>query len=234
MILSLFLLFAAPTSAAPPTTPPDKVRLLQLNHTPDLLIIDVRDPNEFAQSHIQGAKNVPAPGIQLAQLPHDARIIVYCGEASCPLSSGAAQKLISDGYSHVSLLDGGLAAWYQKGYPIQTSAPKNEAKHKSSSIPTKEARRLLDTNQALAIDTRPALEYAAGHIPQARNVPLETLDTNIALLPKDKEILIYDRLESRSKLAVQKLTTAGLKASELSGGIAGWLSKGGSLEVKKQ
>jgi rhodanese-related sulfurtransferase len=134
MVLSLLLLFAASTNAAPPTTPCDKVRLLQLNHTQGLLIIDVRDPNEFALGHIQGAKNVLAKDIQTAQLPHDARIIVYCGEPSCPLSSGAAQKLISDGYANVSLLDGGLSAWYQKGYPIQTSAPKNDSKHKLSHI----------------------------------------------------------------------------------------------------
>jgi rhodanese-related sulfurtransferase len=200
MLALILAALIAPAHAAPPDLPPDKVRLLQLNHTQGLLIIDVRDPNEFALGHIQGAKNVLAKDIQTAQLPRDARIIVYCGEPSCPLSSGAAQKLISDGYPNVSFLDGGLAAWYQKGYPVQTSAPRNENKHKPSHITAKEARRLLDANQALAIDTRPALEFAAGHLPQARNVPLETLDTELPLLPKDKEILIYDRLNSRSNL----------------------------------
>jgi rhodanese-related sulfurtransferase len=74
---------------------PEQLRLLQLNHAANVLIIDVRDPNAFLTGHIQGAQNIPAKTIETAGLPRAARIVLYCGELACPLSTGAANTLIN-------------------------------------------------------------------------------------------------------------------------------------------
>lgn len=217
--------------AATPKLPIDQLRLLQLNHAPNLLIIDVRDPNAFNQSHIQGAKNIPAPTITQADLPRDGRIVVYCGEVSCPLSDGAAVALTHAGYSNVSLLDGGLAAWSAKHYPVQTS---NALPHKPHRDHThiSDARAKLDAGTIIALDVRPPLEFKAGHLHKAINVPLEQLDKNIGTLPKDIGILVYDREADRSRQAYDKLKAAGLTVTELSGGLAGWAKRKQPIEVK--
>jgi rhodanese-related sulfurtransferase len=51
-------------------------------------------------------------------------------------------------------------------------------------------------------------------------------------MPKDKEILIYDRQGARSRQAFEKLKAAGFTVSELSGGLAGWVKRKLPLEVK--
>lgn len=47
------------------------------------VIIDVREPEEFASGHVEGAINIPPSSLingaqELAQVPKDAEIIVYC------------------------------------------------------------------------------------------------------------------------------------------------------------
>lgn len=53
----------------------------------DRIIIDVREPNEFAGGHVEGAINIPPAALmngakELADVPKDAEIIVYCVSGS--------------------------------------------------------------------------------------------------------------------------------------------------------
>lgn len=53
----------------------------------DRIIIDVREPNEFAGGHVQGAINIPPAALmngakELADVPKDTEIIVYCVSGS--------------------------------------------------------------------------------------------------------------------------------------------------------
>jgi rhodanese-related sulfurtransferase len=82
------------------------------------------------------------------------------------------------------------------------------------------------------VDVRPKTEFAAGHLPHAKSAPLEELANHFVDLPKDKPILVYDRDPARCRKAVEQLNAAGFSASELSGGIAGWVKRKGDLEVK--
>jgi rhodanese-related sulfurtransferase len=230
MLFSFILLTAMPLYAAVPKTLCEELRRLQLLHTQNLLIVDVRDPNAFSASHIQGAQNIPAKTIETAGLPRTDQIILYCGEASCPLSTGAANTLIKDGYSHISILDGGLAAWSSKGYPVQ----KGTTAHHSDAHRTKlkDAQASIANGNAIPVDTRPKAQFAAGHLPHAKNAPLEELANDLINLPKDKQLLVYDRDPKRCKKAVDQLIAAGFNATELNGGIAGWVKRKGRLEVK--
>jgi rhodanese-related sulfurtransferase/DNA-binding transcriptional ArsR family regulator len=52
--------------------------------------------------------------------------------------------------------------------------------------------RLADTD-VLVLDVRPAEEYRAGHIPGAVSVPVAELDSYLARIPEDREVIVYCR-----------------------------------------
>src|SRR5437588_12101772 len=51
----------------------------------------------------------------------------------------------------------------------------------------------LSDDQIILLDLRPAEQYAAGHLPQARSIPVTELEARLAELPVDKEIVAYCR-----------------------------------------
>ncbi|MDD4692665.1 MAG: rhodanese-like domain-containing protein [Eubacterium aggregans] len=77
-----------------------------------LTIVDVREPDEYAGGHIQGAINIPLGTIgnggegQLAD--KQATLLVYCRSGN--RSRQAAEKLVSLGYDHVYDF-GGVNTW---------------------------------------------------------------------------------------------------------------------------
>lgn len=85
----------------------------------DVLLLDVREPAEWALGHAEGAVHVPLGqlrGRADATIPRDARILVYC--ASGNRSVLAADTLQELGYGRVASVKGGLRAWADAGGPI--------------------------------------------------------------------------------------------------------------------
>lgn len=74
------------------------------------------------------------------------------------------------------------------------------------------------------LDVRTPEEFAAGHIPNAINIPNETIGASeISALPdKDQLILVYCRSGRRSKEAAQKLVSLGYTNIVEFGGILDW------------
>ncbi len=234
LILAAFF-FAAPSivsaDVAVSTISCSQLRLMELNKNPGLTLVDVRLPPDFAKGHIQGARNIPEAAVLSAALSKSGTLVVYCGEASCPLSHSAAEALISQGYQNVSVLNGGIAAWIQQGYPIQNTVTGADSLPVKQTTPS-QAAILMQTGRILIVDVRPPGEFAAGHLPGAQNIPLENFKSGFSSLPQSREILLYDRLSTRSESAARQLQAAGFNVSELLGGVAGWARKGRTLEVK--
>jgi rhodanese-related sulfurtransferase len=221
--------FAVP--AAPALVSSNKLRLMMLSKSPGLEIIDVRPSANYAAGHIQGAENIPGASLQSAPITGGGPIVVYCDEGVCGLTTGAVQTLNARGYTNVSILDGGFSQWQTLKYPI-VKAPL--ARPVVTQRTADEAAALIAQNQVLALDVRPVTEYAAGHLHNAQNVPLETLNAGMAGLPKGREIMVYDRLSARSKKAALALMAAGYDVTELAGGVAAWTrKKGRAWEVAK-
>ena len=84
--------------------------------------------------------------------------------------------------------------------------------------------RLLDAGKAVAVDVREPDEFAVGHIPAAKLLPLGDVVTRAAeVLPdKDAEWLIYCRTGRRSADAAQKLDALGYTHLYDLGGILSW------------
>lgn len=73
------------------------------------VLVDVRSPAEYAESHIEGALNIPVGDVRnrATELPKDKTIVVYCRSGH---RAGEAQKtLASMGYRARSL--GGMSNW---------------------------------------------------------------------------------------------------------------------------
>ncbi len=98
----------------------DAVRLINQEKA---VLIDVREPAEFAAGHAAGARNVPLGALDGAKgLPTNKAVplVVMC--ATGARSSRAAAQLRKAGYSNVHNLAGGNAAWREASLPIEKSA----------------------------------------------------------------------------------------------------------------
>jgi rhodanese-related sulfurtransferase len=87
----------------------------------DALIIDVREPAEFAAGHVLGAKNLPlarlaAPTPELLKRK-ERPVIVYCDGGDRAGKAAAALK--KAGFTRVTNLSGGLKAWQDAGLPLE-------------------------------------------------------------------------------------------------------------------
>lgn len=90
----------------------------------------------------------------------------------------------------------------------------------------------VNREHGIFIDIRPADQFKTGAIPQARNIPLDTLDSHIGSLPKDKPIILVDAHGRNANSTVSKLHKQGFdKASFLEGGLQSWIE--GGMPIKK-
>ena len=85
------------------------------------LVIDIRTPHERAEKSIKGSLHRPLNTLRegLPDVAHDKAIIVHC--AGGYRSSMAASLLQRDGFTNVSELAGGIAAWEAAGLPVNGS-----------------------------------------------------------------------------------------------------------------
>ena len=83
-------------------------------------MIDARNPADVATGTISGARHIPLAQLPtlLADVPRDRPIIVYC--AGGYRSSIAASLLLRHGFTQVSEIAGGIAAWEAAHLPLET------------------------------------------------------------------------------------------------------------------
>lgn len=83
------------------------------------IVVDVREPDEFAAERIEGALSRPLSSFDPAQLPADSgkTLVLHCRSGT--RSSEAAQRLFAAGCDEVCQLKGGLKAWAAAGLPLK-------------------------------------------------------------------------------------------------------------------
>lgn len=86
----------------------------------DLLLVDVRSPEEFQGGTLPGATLIPFWDFAKGRydLPKDKPILLICAVGGRSLACG--QLLASQGYREVYNLKGGLDAWVQQRVPLPT------------------------------------------------------------------------------------------------------------------
>ncbi len=93
----------------------------------DLLILDVRTPEEFQAGHISGAVNIPHTALphrlEALQPYRDKEVVVYCETG---VRAGIAEQVLQQsGFTQVRHLQGDMAAWRRALLPQEGATPKH-------------------------------------------------------------------------------------------------------------
>jgi rhodanese-related sulfurtransferase len=210
----------------------DAAKLMAKN--PNLLLLDVRSPGEYADTsstlslnigRLNGSVNISIDSIRnhLKDLePYkNKEILVYCSHSQ---RSRVVGKLLNDnGFTKVNSLNGGMSLVNKSTgaeFPLKSSLYTNNLPYKL--IQSEDAYQFIRDRKNVIIDLRPASQYNGtdsqegnniGRIKTAINIPADQFDSRISGLAKykDKPILLYDLQNSESTKAALKLKKAGFK-----------------------
>ena len=94
------------------------VQDLRAASEPNRIVLDVREPYEYAAGHIAGAELLPLSQLpsRLDEVPADQPVYVYCHSGN--RSRQASEILAKAGKKDIRDVRGGILAWEAAGYPI--------------------------------------------------------------------------------------------------------------------
>jgi rhodanese-related sulfurtransferase len=214
----------------------------------ELALIDVREELIFSQRHLLFARSVPLSRLELkfaALVPRRTTRIVLCDDAD-GLAERAADVLRRAGYTDVSALDGGVAAWAAAGFElfsgvnVPSKAFGEFVEHASTtpSIAADELDALIrGGTDMVVLDSRPFDEYHRVSIPTAVNVPGAELVLRIHDIAPSPETMVVVNCAGRTRsiIGAQSLINAGVpnKVVALRNGTMGWNLAGLTCESGK-
>jgi rhodanese-related sulfurtransferase len=195
------------------------------------LLIDVREADEYAEGHIEGAINIPLRTVadNLDKIPADQPVIVYCASGLRAGQATAALQIL--GYDNVRAFPGSWKAWSAAGEPASTEATEAVAVTPKEVDPATLAAVAEYLNNipegflsvgdvekfaaaidagATAIDVREESEFSEGHIPGAINLPIRTLAQTLDQIPTDAPVIVYCASGHRAAMANAALHVMGL------------------------
>ncbi|MGH9205820.1 MAG: ArsR/SmtB family transcription factor [Acidimicrobiales bacterium] len=85
----------------------------------EVIVLDVRPPNEYASGHIAGARSTPIAELRrhLRALPADTEVVAYCRGPYCVYAAEAVRELRRKGFGARRLIDG-YPEWKRAGLPV--------------------------------------------------------------------------------------------------------------------
>lgn len=87
----------------------------------DVVVIDVRSDEAWAQGRVSGAVHMHYSEIATrapAEVPADAAVVVYCWSPGCNAGAKGAREFAALGYD-VREMIGGFEYWVREGYPVE-------------------------------------------------------------------------------------------------------------------
>ena len=178
----------------------------------DALVLDTRNPMDFATSFIKGALNIGLNG----------DFAVWVGtlvDAYTPLllvtdpgkEKEAVERLARIGYEHIKgYLEGGMGKWLAEGHNHDTIL----------TFSGKECSTLLDTEEYGLLDVRNRGEVAKHRMTGSVHIPLNVLKEKYNTLDHDRKWLIYCAGGYRSMIAASFLRSKGFHfVASIEGGI---------------
>ena len=91
---------------------------------PGVIVLDARDPEDFREGHVPGAKSLPYDefsedsALVLQDIAFDREVITYCEGMNCSLAEDIADLLIEMGYMDVKVFAGGWEEWLENVMPV--------------------------------------------------------------------------------------------------------------------
>lgn len=184
------------------------VPLVEAKEVQAELLIDIRNPEEFAKSHLRGSLNIPYGPLfakWAGELLPDNQSILLIGTTLDSIQQAAADL-------HLLGLD------ELKGYVFWDKLPKEKLTSFELAAP-----QAVDRDKPFVIDVRTHEEWDEGHIPGAVHMPLPTLSQELAKIPKDQKIVLTCGRGYRSSIAASLLEKNGFPhVASLKGGMQAW------------
>jgi rhodanese-related sulfurtransferase len=148
-------------------------------------------------------------------------IVFYCESAECYRSCRAAEAAVKAGYRQVHVLEGGIPAWKQAGYSMETVERIPRGSIRSVKAPAL-MQMLAERKDLLLVDVRSETSYREGHIEGAVNIPLYRFSSRYGEIPLDRTVVLVDDRGFRTFLAGSYLETKGYRVLRLFGGMKDW------------
>jgi hydroxyacylglutathione hydrolase len=196
-------------------TPLSLAQVLDLQKS-GAVVLDVRDPVDFARGHLVGSVNIGLGG-QYASwagtvLDRERPLVMIAPPGR---EEEAATRLGRIGFDQVAgYLDSGMQA-------LEDRADLLAATDRISAADL--AEELASSAPPLVLDVRKPKEWADAHIEGSVNVPLNHLQERVGELPRDRRMVVHCATGYRSSIAVSLLARQGFdRLGELTGGITAW------------
>ncbi|WP_020519253.1 MBL fold metallo-hydrolase [Catelliglobosispora koreensis] len=183
------------------------------------IVVDARDPHEFAAGHLEGSINVPADG-RFAETagtvvkPHQALLVVAPDD---DIAKETVVRLARIGFDHVT---GYLA---DPSSSLAQLAPAMTPGSRLTAVALHEA--LKGPNAPVLVDVRNAAERELGYIAGSVHIPLAELPARLGEIPAGVPTVVHCAGGYRSSVAASLLRHHGhTDVSDLIGGYAAWAS----------
>jgi hydroxyacylglutathione hydrolase len=209
------------TLPQPPPLSPNKAIEAQRNGA---LVLDVREPHNFAAAHVPRSLNVWLNGLPVYggyAIPYG-RPLIIVAERQQEVDT-AVRYLIRIGYEDIAgHLGHGMESWIKGGNATSTIA--------ASTVHEVRMRQLAGDDMLL-VDLRDRRELDSGLIPGAMQLHLGKLIESSSELPADKEIVLFCGSGYRGGIAASMLRNSGIKNVRIMlGGFASWKANGFPVE----
>jgi len=168
----------------------------------EAVILDVRHENDFVKAHIPRSIFI---GIQGNFAPWVGALIMDVKQPLLLITpEGKEQETITRlsrvGFDHVlGFLDGGIEAWKSAGF---------ETDRIESITPEKFATELKENS--IIVDARKPGEYEAEHVEKAINIPLDSINSNLDLVPTQAPFYLHCAGGYRSVIMASILKSRGI------------------------
>lgn len=214
----------------------------------EMLIIDVRSEEDYAEGHLIGAVNIPyaTVGDYVEQIPDDIQIYVHCytgqaGSQTTVLLNVAGKQVsnIQGGWKNGIIAEEGHEAYIETvanelpegAYPVDPEilaavqnfyavAPNDD--HANFNFPADELGKLIEAgnDEYTIVSVRKAEDYEAGHIEGAINIPFgRGMQEGLSGLSTDKPVIVYCYTGQSGSQTMTVLRLMGYEAYNLNGGM---------------
>jgi rhodanese-related sulfurtransferase len=207
----------------------------------ELALIDLREELIFSRSHLLWARSMPLSRLELrfARLVPRKSTRIVLSDVDDPRVERAAAILGAAGYTDISYLHGGIAAWEKAGFelfsgvnvPSKAFGEHIEHACHTPNISAQELDGLMQSGaDMVVVDSRPFDEFQRVSIPTATNVPGAELVLRIRDVAPSPDTLVVVNCAGRTRsiIGAQSLINAGLpnKVVALRNGTMGYTLAG--------
>lgn len=220
----------------------------------EMIIIDIRRPEDYAEGHLKGAWNIPYANVAefLTKIPDDTPLFVNCYSGQ---TSSQTVALLNIAGKYATNIQGGwnggisTAEGYEayvdteevtipdETYPVDEAivaaitdyyVDATSNTFSSFNFPPESLAELVDAKSEdyTILSIRSAEDYAAGHIEGAINIPFgKGMQERFSEIPTDKPVVVYCYSGQTSSQTMAVLRMLGYEAYSLAGGMG---KEGGS------